>query len=241
MGGMKRYINPRGEGIAVDTGYAPSAGDFTEIKHNSGAVKAPVDYSDRIIGLISVPSTGVIQQSGEVTVLLQHDFRKELTAGEAIPAGSKIMWKQSTSRAYIWIGVKVAASQTVTLATNSTGGVHTVTVNGEDVDVTITSGDTPTVAAGKVVAALNADTYFKSLGLYATNSSGVITITGSRGALDNAITLAVATTDGAQTIVAGAAALASGVGYPEESCIGRALTGAAAAAATFDALLKLGV
>lgn len=219
----KDYLNPRGEGFVKKTGQTFTNGRFVEIERgvSSGAM-LPKDYSCDIIGLISVPDTGLLQQVGEATVEVAHDYRVLASVAEDVQAGDALVWSQTKQKFELWIPLMVDASQTVTLSTNATGGDHTITIDGVALDVTVVNTDTPTQAAVKVVAAINAHKPFLKRGFMASNSSGVITIINKNGASANGTTITVATDDGAQTIVAGGATFTGGVGYPERSIVARA-------------------
>lgn len=219
----KDYLNPRGEGIVIKSGVTLTSGQPVELERGTNFIKLPVDYSDRMIGLVAVNKTGIVQQTDEATIEVAHDYRITCTAGEAIQSGDALMWNETDKKVRVWYPVMAEASQTITLATNAAGGTHTITIDGIAIAVAVTAADTPTVAAGKVVTALRASVPMLKRGIYASNSAGVVTITSKRGALDNATTVAVATDDATQTIVAGAATMTGGVGYPQGSVIGRAL------------------
>ena len=82
----------------------------------------------------------------------------------------------------------VAATGTVTIANNATAtGVLTLYVGNEEVDVAVNSGDTPTVIAGNIVAAI---TNMPQLPVTATSAVGAVTLTAkNKGTVGNQIYL----------------------------------------------------
>jgi phage tail sheath gpL-like len=75
-----------------------------------------------------------------------------------------------------------AAVDLITLTTTATAnGVLTITFAGEDIDVPITTGDTPTVIGDAAVIAFNNRTWLPAT---AANSSGVVTFTGKIAGTD---------------------------------------------------------
>lgn len=90
---------------------------------------------------------------------------------------------------------------TITITGTATGaGVLGATIDGTTVSASIASGDTPTVAAGKLVTAINANPILSNL-LVASNALGVITLTSiSTGTLLNGAALSGTSTAASMTV-----------------------------------------
>lgn len=88
-------------------------------------------------------------------------------------------------------GAGVAATGTITVTGTATAnGTAVVSVAGVDIPVLFASGDTATVAAGKIVAVINATI---DLPVTAANAAGVVTLTArNKGTVGNAVALATA-------------------------------------------------
>jgi len=200
--------------------------------------RVPVDFSDSIFGEVKVPHTGQIQLEGNATTHLYNIVNAQpRVVGEDVSAGDRLMYKASEEKFYIYQPIAVQAAQTITLATAATGGgSHTVTIGGVELVFGTGAAQSAADAATALAAAINADSDIRKQGVYATVNSAVVTLTGSRGALNNATSLVVATDDATQTIVAGGALLAGGVGYPERSACAVALKSGSANESVFVAM-----
>jgi len=235
MGGQKQYKYPSGEGIVVKSGFTPSRNDFVELELGTGSAMQPVDFSDKIAGLVGVPTTGLLQQPNETTIEPMASYRQNKVAGEIIKGGAPVMLKPSDGKVYTFLPVFADAGGTITFTTTATGGTHTITIGGFSILLVVTT-ETVNAAATAMAVALNADSGFKALGLFASATTNVVTVSGKRGALDNAITLTESTTDAAQSMAVSAATLTGGFGYPDGSKFGIAMSNAASAA-TLDVLV----
>lgn len=226
--GNTRYFNPRGKSITCKTGFSPVKNDPVAFTLGTAEVALPVDFSRDIIGIVSVTKDGMVQPEGAATVEVVHQNEISATVGEAVEVGDLLMYKGSDKKFYQFLPKIADATQTVTYAGSAgSNGVATITVAGVAHAVTITNGDTATVAAASTVTVLNAAATFRKRGLYATSSAGVVTITGYNGALSNSVTVVAATTASVQTVTAGAATLAGGIGYPESSAVARSASNTA--------------
>lgn len=238
MSGTKMYTNPRGEGIVAKTGFTPARGDLVELEVGTGKLQAPQDFSDGIIGLTGVSTKGLLQQTGEATIEVTAQYRKAFTAGEIIKGGASVMFKQSDKKVYTWVPVYSDAVATYTMSSNAGGGVHSVVIGGNQVDLSIANGDTPTEVATALAASINADPTMKAIGISASSNAAVCTIFSKRGALHNGTTTTATTSDPTQSITASGATMVGGAGYPEGSKIGRAMSDATLNG-TLDVLLTM--
>lgn len=204
-------------GLSVKTGVTLVAGDMVRLSASEEVAKATVGCPFAI-GRVIVTTAGVINNS-KVTIRTQYGSLKVYTAGEAIIAGPVVMG--ADGKVYNWTKNTADGSQTITFATNATGdGDHTMTIAGETITYTPAGSATPTTVATAVTALILANLVLRNMGIYATSSSGVVTVKALGGKIADGLGVVVSTTDSTQTVVAGAATITGGAGYPESAIFG---------------------
>lgn len=156
-------------------------GTYAEILFNQGPATASAPA--REVCFVMPKSA-----AGTYTVATLYQVKSESDVSDGAGAGSPLhravrMFLKANKSAKIWAlpvaatagGSPASATNVLTIATNSTGtATLTVTIDGEDSQVTLPSGSTPTQFAAAMVLSINAKTWLPCI---ASNAAGVLTLT----------------------------------------------------------------
>lgn len=207
------------------SGYTAAEGDLVALSGNLTVAKASLGCPFPL-GRVIVTAAGVIN-NGKLTVRTDYGSLRNIVAGEALIAGPVVLG--ADGKAYKWSRSTANGSQTVTFATNATGdGAHTITIDGVAISYSPAAASSPTTTAAAVVALINASPELVNKGFFASNSAGVLTVS-CVGKTNHGASVVAATTDSAQTVVAGGATITGGAGYPMEAVYGLCITATSSA------------
>ena len=159
----------------------------------TSGVKQVSDTARRVLLIGQRAATGTQPVNTPVDIFRETGGEDLFVAGSALDVAIKAAFKAHPGVKLTAVAVddavgSVAASATLTLVGNAAvDGAYHLRIAGKEVIAAIVKGDTPTVQATAIAAAINAD---KSLPVTAANVAGVVTITAkSKGTLGNGIQL----------------------------------------------------